>query len=147
MLLEKPVYECSVKSFNILAHLSWKLKWAFLITCCLMSVCLSVCLSVRPPVCKLFTFLSSYPEPLGKFQPNLTQSIPGWRDSSLFKWRATPFPKRRWLGNNKNKLTTFKNLLLQNHWASFNQTWHKVSRGERDSSFFKWRAMPFSRGR
>ena len=25
-------------------------------------------------------------------------------------------------------------LLLQNHWANFNQTWHKVFMGERDSS-------------
>ena len=46
-----------------------------------------VCLSVRPSVrlsvclsvCKLFTFLSSSPEPLGQFQPNLAQSILGWR--------------------------------------------------------------------
>ena len=35
---------------------------------------LSVCLSV----CKLFTFSSSSPEPLGQFQPNLAQSILGW---------------------------------------------------------------------
>ena len=37
--------------FSFLAHLSWKLKWAFLITC-------------RPSsVCKLFTFSSSSREP------------------------------------------------------------------------------------
>ena len=35
---------CQFKAF--LAHLSWKLKWAFLIACCL-SVRLSVCPSVR----------------------------------------------------------------------------------------------------
>ena len=28
-------------------------------------------------------------------------------------------------------------LLLQNHWANFNQTWHKVSLGEGNSSLFK----------
>ena len=28
-------------------------------------------------------------------------------------------------------------LLLQNDWANFNQTWHKVSLGEGDSSLFK----------
>ena len=28
-------------------------------------------------------------------------------------------------------------LLLQNHWANFNQTWHKASLGEGNSSFFK----------
>ena len=37
-------------------------------------------------------------------------------------------------------------LLLQNHWANFNQTWHKVSLGEGDSSLFKLRATPFPRG-
>ena len=28
-------------------------------------------------------------------------------------------------------------LLLKNHWANFNQTWHKASLGDRDSSLFK----------
>ena len=28
-------------------------------------------------------------------------------------------------------------LLLQNHWANFNQTWHKASLGEGDASLFK----------
>ena len=40
-----------VKGIQFLAHLSWKLKWTFLITCRPSSVCLSVrlsvCLSVR----------------------------------------------------------------------------------------------------
>ena len=73
-----------------LAHLSWKLKWAFLITCRPSSVRPSVCLSVN---------------------------------FSHF------------------------HLLLQNHWANFNQTWHKASLGKGDSSLFKWRAPPFSKGR
>ena len=64
---------------NFLAHMSWKLKWAFLITFCPLSVCLSVCLSVHPSVCKLFTFSSSSQEPLSQFQPNLAQNILGWR--------------------------------------------------------------------
>ena len=34
-------------------------------------------------------------------------------------------------------MTTFKNLLLQNYWAYFNQTWHKVSLGEGNSGFFQ----------
>ena len=38
-------------------------------------------------------------------------------------------------------------LLLQNHWANFNQTWHKASLGEGDSSLFKWRTPPFSKER
>jgi hypothetical protein len=33
---------------------------------------------------------------------------------------------------------SFKNLFLQNHWANFNQTWHKSSlEGEDSSVFFK----------
>ena len=38
-------------------------------------------------------------------------------------------------------------LLLQNHWANFNQTWHKTFLGDGDSSLFKWRTPPFSKGR
>ena len=32
---------------------------------------------------------------------------------------------------------THFHLLLQNHWAKFNQTWHKASLGKGDSSLFK----------
>ena len=38
-------------------------------------------------------------------------------------------------------------LLLQNQWANFNQSWHKASLGKGDSSLYKWRAPPFSKGR
>ena len=38
--------------------------------------------------------------------------------------RPCPFQR----GDNcENTLTNFKNLLLKNHWANFNETWHKVS--------------------
>ena len=67
------------KYYHFLAHLSWKLKWAFLITCRPSSLCPSVRPSVCLSVCKLFTLSSSSPEPLGQFQPNLAQSIDGWR--------------------------------------------------------------------
>ena len=87
-------FRCQGFQYYFLAHLSWKLKWAFLITCRPSSVCLSVCVSVRPSI-----------------------------NFSHF------------------------HLLLQNHWANFNQTWHKASLGEGDSSLFKWRAPPFCKGR
>ena len=35
-------------------------------------------------------------------------------------------------------------LLLQNYWANFNQTWHKASLGEGNSSLFKWRTIQFT---
>lgn len=38
----------------ILAHLIWKLKWAFLVSFCQASVRPSVCLSVCPTVCNFF---------------------------------------------------------------------------------------------
>ena len=37
-------------------------------------------------------------------------------------------------------------LFIQNHWANFNQTWHKASLGEGYLSLNKWRARPFRRG-
>ena len=67
-----------------LAHLSWKVKWAFMIACRPSSVC--------PPVRKLFTLSSSSPEQQGQFQQNLEQSI----DSFLLKWKARPFFKGRY---------------------------------------------------
>ena len=50
-----------------------------------------------------------------------------------------PFPR-----GDDNEFTKFENSFLQNNWANFNQTWHEVS--EKDSSLFKWTAMPFSKG-
>jgi hypothetical protein len=41
--------------------------------------------------------------------------------------------------NKKNGVGSFKNLLMKNYWAKFNQTWHKSSLGVGDSSFFKQR--------
>lgn len=41
----------------------------------------------------------------------------------------------------------FHLLLLQNHWADFNFTWHKVSLDEDNSSLSKWRVTPSVKGR
>ena len=45
------------------------------------------------------------------------------------------------------KLFSHFHLLLQNHLASFNQTFHKAFLGEENSVVLKWRATPFSNGR
>ena len=37
-------------------------------------------------------------------------------------------------------------ILLQNHWANFNQTWHKAYLGKGDSSLFSEGLRPFPRG-
>jgi hypothetical protein len=49
-------------------------------------------------------------------------------------------------GNHKNGLGSFTNFLLQNHWASFNQTCHKSSLEGWDLSLFKGRRLPLSMG-
>lgn len=78
-------------SFVLLAHLSWKLKRAFLITFCSAS---SVCLSVRL-FCFFFTFLSSSQEPLSHLNQSWHKAslVKGY--SSLFKWRARFLSKGR----------------------------------------------------
>ena len=82
-------------------------------------VCLSVCLSFCPFVCKLFTFSSSS----GQISTKLGTKHP-WGKGIQFSSNEGPRPFPR--GDNyENKLTNFKNLLLQNHCANFNQTWHK----------------------
>ena len=97
---------------------------------------------------KLFTFSSSSPEPLSQFQPNLAQSILGWRGFKFVQMKGPALFQGEIITQIvKNRLTKFKNLLLQNHWANFNQTWHKASVGEGDSCLFKRRAPPFIKGR
>ena len=65
----------------------------------------------------------SHFDSLDQFQPNLAKIILGWRVYfSLFKWRASPFSKERWLRNSENTLPKFKNHLPQYQWANFNQT-------------------------
>ena len=105
---------------------------------CLSSVIhLYVRMSACPHVCKLFTFSSS-PEPLGQFQPNFAQSYLVKGIQICSNEGSCPFSR----GDNYEivkirTLTNLKNHLLQNHWADFNQTWHKSSFGVGDSSFFQ----------
>jgi hypothetical protein len=49
--------------------------------------------------------------------------------------------------NVKMGVWSFNNLLFQNQWANFNQTQNKSSLGKGDSSFFKLRGLPISKGR
>ena len=63
--------------------------------------------------CKLFTFSSSSPEPLGQFQPNLAQSILRWNGFKFVQMKDSPFFEGRQWWNSKNTLTNFKNLLFE----------------------------------
>ena len=106
------------------------------------SVCPSVCLFD----CKLFIFLCSSPEPLGQFHPNLKQDI-----LKLVQMNDVSrlFPRGETYKIAIIHWRNFKNLILQNHSANFDQTWHKAFfvKGEGSSSLFKWRITPLSKGR
>ena len=92
--IQEKITYCVKKNNAFLAHLSWRLKWAFLIKICLFSF-IVVLIIVVVIVVNISNF----------------------------------------------------HLVLQNHLANFNQTWHKASLGEVDLNFFKWRATSFSKGR
>ena len=79
---------------TFLAHLSRRIKWAFLIKICPLSVVVVVVLVVGVVDVNYSHFLSH----------------------------------------------------LQKHWANYNQTWHKASLGDEDSSLLKWGPCPFPRG-
>ena len=57
-------------------------------------------LSVHPPVYKLFAFSSSS-EPLDQFQPNLAQSVRGWRKFKFVQMKGQLFSKGRSMWNSK----------------------------------------------
>ena len=105
-----------------------------------LSVCLSICLSVVVVVVMVVIFSSFSQEPLDQFNQTWHNASLGEGDSNE---EPNPFPREE-KQNSKNALS---NLFPQNRWARFNQTWHKASLGEGDSSLFKWRALPFSKGR
>ena len=75
------VFYLTIFIFYFLAHIGLKAQVNFF-------NCLSF---ISPFVCKLFTFSSSSPEPLGQFQPNLAQRIFCWRGFKFVQWRTMPF--------------------------------------------------------
>ena len=87
-------------------------------------------LSVFLSVCKFFTFSSSSLEPLSPFQPNLAHSILGWWANG----EPRPFPRE--YNNEMDKIKKIKKI--------FFRTTCPISTKLGYSSFFKWRAQPFS---
>ena len=84
------------KSFSFLRLLSRRLKWAFLITICQLYV-----------VVKFLHFLNLLQNHWANCNQTWYKASLGKGDSNFFKWRTMPFTKWRYLGNYKNKLTTF----------------------------------------
>ena len=75
---------------EFLAHLSWKLKWDFLITFCPSSVRPSVCLSVN-----FSHFHLLLQNQWANFNQTWHKAFISGGNSSLCKWRATSFSKGR----------------------------------------------------
>ena len=59
---------------------------------------------------------------------------------------APPLQKGRLFRKQRKYLRKFINLLLQNHWARFNQNWRKASLSDKDSRSFKLGPCPFPKG-
>ena len=96
---------------------------------------------VRHRCCKLFRLSSSSTDPICQFQPNLAQSILGFKPCYE--------EQQHFLRGDDNEYRKHINKvwnLLKNHMANFNQTWHKASLGDRDSIFLIGRPCPFPRG-
>ena len=122
---------------SFLAHLSWRLKWAYLIKFCPLSMFVIVVVVVN-----FSPFHLHLQKQWANFNQTWHKASFGEGELSLFKWRAPPFS----LWNSKITLTNLKHLLFQKHWANFNWTLHKASLGVGDSNFFKWRAPSFFQG-
>jgi hypothetical protein len=81
-----------LRCVSFLAHLSWKLKWAFLIVRCPSSVRPSASVSVRLSV-KQLHFRLLLQHRWANFNQTWHKASSGKGDSELYKWRTTPFPK------------------------------------------------------
>ena len=93
------------------------------------------------------SFIKISPEPMVQFQPNLAQIILKWREFKFVQMKD--HQKNLWLkkdlvfsrgDNNIIANMHWRNFNLKNHLlkaqcANFNQTWHKASLDEGDSSF------------
>jgi hypothetical protein len=114
-----------------------ELKWAFLI---------ARRPSVRPSVCPsvnfyIFDFFSRTTGPI------LTRLGTNHSWVKGIQVCSNKGPGRLQRGDNhKNGMGSFKSLFLQNHWANFNQTWHKSSWRERIQVSLKEGDSPSPRG-
>ena len=86
----------------------------------------------------------SSPEPLGQFKIYFARSILGWREFKFVQIKWPTLFQGEIISKKWNYIDKFKNLLLRNHWANFNQR-HNSFLGEGDSSLFKWRTIQFSK--
>ena len=118
-----------------MVHLSWNIKWAFLIACC-PSVCMSVRLSINFSHYIFFPESGNYKHTWHKASLGVGFTFVQMKGHVLFQGQIHV------IKNSENSLTKFKNLLLKNHQANFNVIWHNAALGEGNSSLSKWRNIP-----
>ena len=110
--------------------------------CLLFVIRLSVCLWTFP----IFVFFSRSTGPISIKDGTKHPSVKEVQFFFFPNEGPCPFPRVDNSEIAKILWQNWKNLLIQNHKANFNQTWHKASLGIWDSNFFKWRTLPFSKG-
>ena len=82
---------------------------------------------VRVSVCKLFTFSSFPPEPLGKFHQTWHKVFLSKGYSAYFKRWTTPFSKGEIITNSiLDTLTKFKDLSIRITWSNLSQKYYLV---------------------
>ena len=92
---------------------------------------------------KIFISRTTWP-----FQPNLAQSIFGWRGFKFVQMIDHIFFREKIPGNieiAKYILTRFRSLFLQNQRDNFNKTVHKASLVKGNSILLKWKATLLSK--
>ena len=88
------------------------------------------------------------PESQGRLQPNLAQSILGWRGLKCVQIKGPTLPNGEIITKKRKHIDEIKKKFpLQNHIANSIQTWHKAFLGKGNLSLFKWKALSFSKGR
>ena len=126
-----------------LTHLSWRIRWAFLIKSCRLSIVDVIVVAIVVNFSHFhLLFQNQISTKLGTKHP--------WVKGIQVCSNKGPHPFPR--GDNY-EITTIhwqiqiKKFLLQNCLFNFNQTWHNLSMDEGNSSLLNWRAPPFSKGR
>ena len=77
------------------------------------------------------------PDPLGQFQPNMAQSILGFRGFMFVQMTGHALIQGEIIANKKNYIENIKKYFCSEPLGQFLQTWHKASLDGGDSSLFK----------
>ena len=143
MFMERGGYwgerKCKIVTFPFLAHLSWKLKRAFLIACRPSSVWPSGRLAVN-----FSQFNLLLQKHFANFNKTWHKASLGEEDSILFKWRVKPFSCLFSLTKSQNTLRKFSS---PEPLCQFQPSLAQSILGWRGFNFVQIKALPFIKER